>query len=55
MPLMLKCKSCGTVFPSAIQVDQGSFASTHLENNTEPCPNGHSASYDKGDYFRIGE
>jgi hypothetical protein len=49
--LMVKCKVCGKEFLSPIQLDRSSFESSTLGNNTYQCPDGHRASYDKGDHF----
>jgi uncharacterized Zn finger protein len=52
IPLMVKCKNCGTVHPSAIQVDETSFKTTTLTNNSENCPKcGKMSTYNKPDYF----
>lgn len=52
MAMMLKCKNCGTEFPSGIQMDEASFATAKLEQNAEQCPAcGQSHGYDKPDYF----
>jgi len=49
--LTLKCKVCQLNFPSGVQMDEESFKTADLNNNTEQCPNGHSETYQKDDYF----
>jgi len=54
MPLMVKCRNpkCGDVHRSMIQVDEKTFESTVLENNSEQCPKcGKMSTYSKKDYF----
>ena len=49
---MIKCKACGEVHSSAIQVDQMRFQTVTLTNNSEDCPKCHAMStYNKEDYF----
>ena len=51
MPMLyLRCKSCGTRFPSGISADEQSFKTLTLRNNNHRCPNGHAHSYNKEDY-----
>jgi len=50
--LMVKCKQCGHVHPSSIQMNQQSFKTSTLIGNAESCPQcGAPSSYDKPDYF----
>ncbi len=52
MTMMVKCKACGEVHSSAIQVDQMRFQTVTLTNNSEDCPKCHATStYNKEDYF----
>jgi len=52
MTMMIKCKACGEVHSSAIQVDQMRFQTVTLTNNSEDCPKCHATStYNKEDYF----
>ena len=54
MALMIKCKnsSCGFERPAAIQIDEISFQTKSLSNNSEECPKcGQVSIYDKPDYF----
>ena len=48
--LYLNCKTCGMEFASGIAMDEKSFASTQLSNNSHTCPMGHTNSYNKKDY-----
>jgi hypothetical protein len=54
MALMIKCKnpSCGFERPATIQIDEISFQTKSLSNNSENCPKcGQISTYDKPDYF----
>jgi hypothetical protein len=51
MPMLyLKCKICGTKFASGIAVDEKSYKTLSLINNSHTCPKGHVSSYNKQDY-----
>jgi hypothetical protein len=51
MPMLyLKCKTCGTKFASGISVDETSFKTLNLVNNSHTCPKGHTHAYNKQDY-----
>jgi hypothetical protein len=50
--MMLRCKNCGTEFPSGIQMDKRSFESATLAANAEKCPACEQVrGYDKEEYF----
>jgi len=49
--LYLKCKTCGIEFVSGIDLDKESFESTTFVDNYHVCPNQHSNSYNKQDYY----
>ena len=52
MVMMIKCKSCGNEQPSAIQMNEQSFESATLTNNSEQCTScGQMSTYNKYDYF----
>lgn len=55
MPMLLyvKCKTCETQFPSPIQIDEQSFQTATLINNSYQCPNSHQNPYDKSDHFFV--
>jgi len=50
--LMLRCRNCGSEFLSLIQMDEESFHSAILSNESEPCPNcTQTFAHNKLDYF----
>jgi len=50
--MMVKCKACGEAHPSGMQMDETTFATTTLTNNSENCPKCQATStYNKEDYF----
>lgn len=51
--LMVRCKNCGSEFPSRIQMEKSSFATITLRGSAYKCPRwGTTATYDKeGRYF----
>ena len=53
MTLVIKCRECGSVFPSAVQIDQLDYGKTAiLENRTEICPKcDKTFEYDTKDYW----
>jgi len=53
MTLVVRCQGCGSVFPSAIQIDQLDYGKTAiLENRTETCPKCNKTSnYNTDDYW----
>ena len=53
MTLVIKCRECGSVFPSGVQIDQLDYGKTAiLENRTERCPTcGKTSEYNTKDYW----
>ena len=53
MTLVIKCRECGSVFPSAVQIDQLDYGKTAiLENRTERCLTcGKTSEYNTKDYW----
>jgi hypothetical protein len=52
MPMLfLTCKTCGAKFASSIYVDEKSFETLCLKNNSHQCPKGHVHVYEKVNYF----
>lgn len=53
MTLVVKCRGCGYVFPSMVQIDQLEYGKTAiLEDRTETCPKcGKTSSYNTEDYW----
>ncbi len=53
MTLVVKCRECDSIFPSAIQIDQLDYGKTSvLENRNEICPKcGKKSNYDTNDYW----
>ncbi len=50
--MMVKCKKCGNEHPSMIQMDETSYKTSTLSNNSEQCPKcGQMSTYNKEDYF----
>jgi translation initiation factor 2 beta subunit (eIF-2beta)/eIF-5 len=50
--MMVKCRQCGDEHPSMIQIDQESFKTSALSNNSEQCSKcGKITTYNKSDYF----
>jgi len=50
--MMVRCKKCEDEHASMIQMDDSSFRSTDLQDNSEQCPRCRQAStYNKPDYF----
>jgi RNA polymerase subunit RPABC4/transcription elongation factor Spt4 len=52
--MMIKCKNskCGAVHPSMMQMDENTFKTSTLTNNSEQCPKcGKMSTYNKPDYF----
>ena len=52
MTLVVKCRVCGYVFPSMVQIDQLEYGKTAiLEDRTETCPKcGKTSRYSTEDY-----
>ena len=52
MTLVVKCRVCGYVFPSMVQIDQLEYGKTAiLEDRTETCPKcGKTSTYSTEDY-----
>ncbi len=49
--LSLECPDCGTMFPSAMQMDPPTFATIRLESMLERCSAcGHASRFAKQDY-----
>ncbi len=49
--LMIKCKNCGSKFPSFTQINEVAFETTPIAK-TEQCPScNEMLSYSKNDYF----
>jgi DNA-directed RNA polymerase subunit M/transcription elongation factor TFIIS len=53
MTLVVKCRGCGYVFPSMVQIDQLEYGKTAiLEDRTETCPKcGKISTYSTEDYW----
>ena len=54
MYMTVKCKICGHIFPSGIQVDPATFQQigTQMTNSSKQCPRCHQLSaYDIEDYI----
>jgi DNA-directed RNA polymerase subunit M/transcription elongation factor TFIIS len=53
MTLVVKCRGCGYVFPSRVQIDQLEYGKTAiLEDRTETCPKcGKTSNYNTEDYW----
>jgi hypothetical protein len=53
MTLVVKCRECGSVFPSMIQIDQLEYGKTTiLEDRTETCPKcAKISAYSTKDYW----
>ncbi len=53
MTLVVKCRACGAIFPSGIQIDQLDYGKTAiLEDRTEICSKcGKTANYNTNDYW----
>jgi DNA-directed RNA polymerase subunit M/transcription elongation factor TFIIS len=53
MTLVVKCRGCGYVFRSIIQIDQLEYGKTAiLEDRTEKCPKcGKTFTYNTEDYW----
>jgi endogenous inhibitor of DNA gyrase (YacG/DUF329 family) len=53
MTLVVKCRVCGSVFASMIQIDQLEYGKTAiLEDRTETCPKcGKTSTYSTEDYW----
>jgi rRNA maturation protein Nop10 len=53
MTLVAKCRVCGSIFPSVVQIDQLDYGKTAiLENRTEACPKcGNISNYNTSDYW----
>lgn len=50
--MMVKCRKCGDEHRSMIQMDEQSFKSSSLSNNSEQCSKcGQMSTYNKSDYF----
>jgi uncharacterized Zn finger protein len=52
MTVMVKCKSCGEVHKSGIQLDEATFQTITLTNSSENCSKcGAVSTYNKEEYF----
>lgn len=48
--LYINCRTCGVEFRAGIRTNPRSFATSQFVGIAHTCPNGHTKSYDKGDY-----
>jgi hypothetical protein len=47
--IQVQCDTCNKWFDSGIQMDEESFKTATIEDNTETCPLGHVHTYSKED------